>query len=104
MQSDFMLPLLVPPDWFVIHCYLCSLVLDVRREEIRSLSHDFFSKILEAVYISNILLFDYCTHKTLKKKEIIGKLLMWPQPKQHVHDNIHAASKPLHKQSSDIFW
>lgn len=69
MQSDFMLPLLVPTDWFAIYCYLCSLVLDVWREEIRSLSHDFFSKILEAVYISNILLFDYSTHKTLKKKK-----------------------------------
>ena len=69
MQSDFMLPLLVPTDWFSIYCYLCSLVLDVWTEEIRSLSHDFFSEILETVYISNILLFDYSTHKTVKKRD-----------------------------------
>lgn len=63
MQSDFMLPLLVPKDWFVIYCYLCSLELDVWREEIRIWSHDFFSKILEAVYLPNILLFGYSTIK-----------------------------------------
>lgn len=58
-----MLPLLVPKDWFVIYCYLCSLELDVWREEIRIWSHDFFSKILEAVYLPNILLFGYSTIK-----------------------------------------
>lgn len=101
MQSDFMLPLLVPKDWFVIYCYLCSLALDVWREEIRIWSHDFFSNILEAVYLHNILLFDYSTIK-LWKKICIVKLLMWPQPKHYEqwhYNNFRVASKPLHYQS-----